>query len=74
MTDLRQAIDRLEVVDDDMAEVLRAKSGPERLQIAFGMFESAHRMLTAMLTAEHPDWSEEHVRQEVARRLAHADG
>ncbi len=28
---------RIEVMDDDMAEILKAKSGAERLRIAFGM-------------------------------------
>ena len=65
---------RIEVMDDEMAAVLRAKSGAERLQIAFGMFESARRMLTSMLKADHPDWSEERLRREVARRLAHESG
>ena len=65
---------RIEVIDDEMAKILRAKSGTERLQIGFGMFESARRMLTSMLAADHPDWDEERVRQEVARRLAHDSG
>ena len=65
---------RIEVMDDQMAAVLRAKSGAERLQIAFEMFESARRMLTGMLRADHPDWSEERLRQAVARRLAHDSG
>jgi len=60
-----------EVVDEDVARILRTKTGAERLQIAFGMYTSAHRMLTSMLTADHPDWSEEQVREEVGRRLSH---
>ena len=71
---LRLDPQRIEVMDDDMAEVLRAKSGSERLQIAFGMYESARRMLTSMLQADHADWSAEQVQQEVARRLAHEAG
>ena len=65
---------RIEVIDDEMVEVLRAKTGAERLRIAFGMWESARRMLTSMLAADHPDWSTEEVRREVARRLAHDPG
>lgn len=70
----RLEVRRIEVMDDEMAAVLRAKSGAERLQIAFGLFESARRMLTSMLAADHPDWSEERLRREVARRLAHDSG
>lgn len=60
----------LEVVDDEMAEVLRKKTGAERLQIAFGMFAAARRMLTRHLTARHPDGDEERVEREVARRIS----
>jgi len=65
---------RIEVMDDQMAEILRAKSGAERLRIAFGMWESTRRMLTSMLTADHSDWSQERIRSEVSRRLAHDSG
>lgn len=61
----------IEVVDDRMAEILRRKSGAERLRIAFGLFSSARRMLLSMLRTEHPDWSEEQVIGEAARRLSH---
>jgi hypothetical protein len=62
---------RIEVVDDDMARILRGKTGAERLAMANAMFESARRMLLSHLAAEHPDWSEEQVTREAARRLSH---
>jgi len=62
---------QIEVMDDDMAVVLRAKSGADRLRIAFGMYSSARRMLLSHLSAEHPDWTEDEVRRETARRLSH---
>lgn len=61
----------VEIVDEDVARILRTKTGAERLQIAFGMYMSARRMLTHMLTADHPDWTEDQVREEVGRRLSH---
>jgi hypothetical protein len=64
-------ISRLEVLDDAMAEVLRRKTPAERLGIAFGLWRSARRMLTSMLRSMHPDWSEDQVNREVARRLSH---
>ena len=64
----------IEVVDDDMARVLAAKTGAERLAIAFGMYASARRMLTAHLRALHPDWTERQVEDEAARRLSHGSG
>lgn len=61
----------IEVVDDAMARVYAAKTGAERLAIASGMFRSAREMLLSHLRTTHPDWSEERVRGEAARRLSH---
>jgi hypothetical protein len=61
----------IEVLDDRMAEVLRQKTGAERLAIAFGLFSSARRMLISNLRAAHPDWSEAQINREAARRLSH---
>jgi hypothetical protein len=62
---------RIEVIDDEMAEVLRSKSGADRLRIASGMYASARRMLLSHLRAAHPDWDEKRIVQESARRLSH---
>ena len=62
---------QIEVVDDAIAEVLRAKSGAERLAIASAMYASARRMIMAMLRAEHPDWDEKRIIRDAARRLSH---
>jgi len=61
---------RIEIVDRQMAEILAAKTEAERLAIAWGMWRSARRMLTQLLTNEHPNWSTEKVQQEVSRRLS----
>jgi hypothetical protein len=62
---------RIEVLDGDMARVLRAKTGAERLAIASAMFASARRMLISHLSDQHPDWSEDDILRETARRLSH---
>ena len=62
---------QIEVMDDQMAEILRQKTGAERLAIASGMFASARRMLLSHLRATHPEWSEEQIRREAGRRLSH---
>ncbi len=54
-----------------MARVLRAKTGAERLAIAAAMFASARRMLISHLVDQHPDWSEDDILRETARRLSH---
>jgi Rv0078B-related antitoxin len=61
----------IEVMDDDMARVIRAKSGAERLAIASGLYASARRMLMSYLRSKNPDWDESRVVREAARRMSH---
>jgi hypothetical protein len=58
---------QIEVVDDEMAVVLRSKTGVERLKIASPMFESVRKMIINMLRAEHPDWDEPAIPQGTRR-------
>ena len=58
-------------LSDEMAEVLRQKTDSERLQIGFEMWRAADRMVRAVVRQEHPDWPDEDVQREVARRLSH---
>ncbi|HWN41132.1 MAG TPA: hypothetical protein VNW71_02865 [Thermoanaerobaculia bacterium] len=60
-----------DVVDDEMARILRGMTGAERLKIANGMFVSARRMLASHLASEHPDWDQDRIEQETARRISH---
>ncbi len=62
---------QIEVVDDKMAQVLRLKTGAERLQIASEMFSSARKMIINMLRSQHPDWDEQKINTQAARRLSH---
>lgn len=62
---------RIEVPDDAMVAVLRAKTPAERLAISDGMWRSARRMIEAMLRREHPDWSAEELQHAVAQRMSH---
>lgn len=54
-----------------MALMLRSKTPAERLQIATGMWRFARDMIVGVLGKEHPEWSEEQIREEAARRLSH---
>jgi hypothetical protein len=60
-----------EVVDEEMARVFRGMTGAQRLKIASDMFSSARRMIASHLATEHPDWDEQRVQKETARRLSH---
>jgi hypothetical protein len=60
-----------EVLDEEMARVFRTMSGAQRLKIASDLFRSARRMIASQLAVEHPDWDEERLQRETARRLSH---
>jgi hypothetical protein len=62
---------QIEVMDDQMAEICRQMTGAQRLAVANDMFESARRMLLIHLRATHPEWSDEQILREAARRLSH---
>jgi hypothetical protein len=62
---------RIEVVDDVMANILRGKTPAERLQIGFGLWRSAQKLLRGQLASLHPDWDAQRLAREVARRLSH---
>ena len=68
---MRPVPDKIEVMSDEMAQVLRTKTGAERLKIADGMFETARKLIQARVRSQHPDWTPEQVNAEVARRLSH---
>ena len=61
---------KIEIVDREMAEVLRGKTERERLEISWGMWRSARRILRGLIASEHRDWSDSRIETEVSRRLA----
>ncbi len=71
MAPLRLDPGQIEVVDDTMAEILRRKTPAERIRIGFTMWTSARDMLMTHLKKTHPEWDDERVKREVARRLSH---
>lgn len=61
----------IEIIDDRMVEIFKQKSPLERLQIAFGLWDSARSQLFHYLRSLHPDWDENKIRQETAKRMSH---
>lgn len=61
----------IEVIDDLMSEIFRQKSPLERLKIAFGLWNSARTQLFYYLRSLQPDWDEEKIRREIAKRISH---
>lgn len=62
---------RIEMLDEAMVAVLRAKTPAQRLAISNGMWRSARRMIEAILRKEHSDWPPEAIHRETARRMSH---
>ncbi len=60
-----------EILDDRMAEIPRRKTPAERLEMTFAMWRFAQDLVRAAVRDEHPDWSDDQVNREVARRLSH---
>jgi hypothetical protein len=47
------------------AELLRRRSGPQKIESAFALWHAARRLKTAALRERHPDWTEERIAREV---------
>ena len=60
-----------DVIQPDMVLVLAAKTEAERLQIAWGMWRSAYRMVQRIVAMECPELSAGEQQQVVARRMSH---
>jgi len=61
----------IDVIDDIMVDIYKQKSSYERLKIAFGLMNSARIQLFHNLRSLWPDWDEEKIRREVAKRISH---
>ncbi len=68
---MRLDMGQIEVVDDEIARILRTMTGAQRLRIANDMFVSVRKAIATMLRSEHPDWDETAIMKETARRLSH---
>ena len=69
--DKQDPIRRWESVTDEMAEVLRQKTGAERLAIAHRLWRFGYQLVSQSVKNQHPNWTEEEVRDEVAKRMSH---
>ena len=59
-----------EVIDDDMAAVMRHKTGAQRLAIVDALYRSAWALIEGNIRRAHPDWDDTRVRTTVAGRIA----
>jgi hypothetical protein len=61
---------RIEVVDDAIAEILRQKSGEEKIRMVASGWTLLRAMHTFQVRNAHPNWAEEAIFAEVSRRMA----
>lgn len=67
---MNHLLQTFEVIDNQMAEVLRQKSDSQRLRSVDAFWNSARAILKAAIRTEHPEWSLDQVQIEVARRIS----
>lgn len=60
---------QIEVVDEEVAEILRRKTPAERIQLASDAHRTARQLIAGAILTQCPDWTQEQVDREVARRL-----
>lgn len=69
--EIRRVTPDPECISDEMAELMRTMTPAERLGMMNSMWRSGWRMIENLTRSEHPDWNDEDVRYEVARRMSH---
>ncbi|MBI1832122.1 MAG: hypothetical protein HYR84_11805 [Planctomycetes bacterium] len=60
---------QIEVVDEAVAAILRQKTPAERIAMTSDAHRTAQALLAAQIRGGHPNWPDEQIQQEVARRL-----
>jgi len=60
-----------DIIDDIMVDIYKHKSPSERLRIAFGLWNSARNLLFYNLCSLWPDWNEDKIKREIAKRMSH---
>ena len=59
----------IEVVDEQMAAILRSKTPAERIAMTSAAHRTARLLASAGVRFQHPDWDESQVQREVVRRV-----
>ncbi len=59
----------IEVIDDQMAEVLRAKTPAQKVAMTCDANRTARELAAAGARYLHPDWDEDRIHGEVLRRV-----
>ena len=65
---------QIEVVDDVIAPILRAKTSAERVAMISDAHDTAWQLIWAAVHRQHANWTDDQIHREVARRLTRAPG
>jgi hypothetical protein len=60
----------IDIIDDIMVDIYKHKSPSERLRIAFGLWNSARTQLFHNLRSLWPDWDQDKIKREIAKRIS----
>lgn len=60
---------QIEVIDDDLAAVIRSKEVYERIAMVGECNETMRTLMASHLRERHPNWSQEQIQAEIARRM-----
>ncbi len=71
MRTLRLDGGQIEVVDDKIAEIIKAKSGMERLNMVWDAWTIFEKRIRVYLKNRHPEWTEEQIQEEMVRRVTY---
>jgi len=64
----------IEILDESIVEVLRRKTPVERAAMIFVANRTMRLRLEGHLRTRHPDWDDQAIQQEIARRMSRATG
>ena len=59
---------RIEILDEAVVEVLRGKTSAQRVAMALDAERTWRQMLEAYLRFRYPDWDDQQIAKEIARR------
>lgn len=64
---------RIDAVDEVVAAALRRKTPGERAMLAFEANRAVRAFVQGAIQTDHPDWTDQQVRREIARRMLGTD-
>ena len=65
---------QIEVVDDAVADVLRRKTPAQRVEMMRAANRTMRLLIAGHVRTRHPDWTDDAVAAEVARRMLRGAG